>query len=256
MTEIGTPATAAAGEGLSTRPLSQGDRVIDTFIAPTKTFTDILRDQSWWFPFLIMLVIGYGFVFAVEKRVGWDQVLENALKTNTSQADQINNAPVEQRPVVRSRMVASYRYISYAFPVFVLFYWVLASAVLLGTLNFGFGGQAKYRQIFAVFVYAGLPGSIKSVLSIIVLYAGLSGESFQLQNPVGTNLGYYLPTDSPKWLLSLGSSLDVFTIWTVVLLIIGSSIVAKVKRGSAAVAVVGWWILLTMVSVGFAAFQG
>jgi hypothetical protein len=153
-------------------------------------------------------------------------------------------------------MVLSYKIISYVFPAFVLLYWVVAAGVMLATLNFGFGGTAKYGQLFAVFVYAALPGSIKSILSIIVLFAGLGAESFNLQNPVGTNLGYYLSPESPKWLMSLGTSIDIFTIWTVVLLVIGCSIVAKVKRGSAAVAVVGWWLLIIIISVGVAAFQG
>jgi hypothetical protein len=110
--------------------------------------------------------------------------------------------------------------------------------------------------MFAVFVYAGLPGVIKSLLSIIVMFAGLDAESFNLQNPVGTNLGYYLSPESPKWLISLGTSIDVFTLWTIAVLIIGCAIVAKIKRSSAAIAVIGWWLLFTIVSVGFAAFQG
>jgi hypothetical protein len=255
MTEIGTPEVSPSGEA-ATPALSQGERVIDTFIAPSKTFTDILRNQSWWLPFLIVAIIGYGFIFSVEKRVGWEQVMENSLKANPSQAERINNAPAAQQATIRATTQASYKIFSYAFPAFVLLYWVVAAAVMLGTLNFGFGGTAKYGQLFAVFVYAGLPGTIKSLLSIIVLFAGLDAEAFQLQNPVGTNLGYYLSPESPKWLMALGTSIDVFTIWTVVLLVIGCAIVAKVKRGSAAVAVVGWWLLITIISVGVAAFQG
>jgi hypothetical protein len=251
-----TESDASSLGEVATSGLSQGERVIDTFIAPSKTFTDILRSQIWWLPFVIVVVIGYGFIFTVEKKVGWDQVLENSLKTNTSQAESISNAPADQQATIRSRMVLSYKIISYVFPAFVLLYWVVAAGVMLATLNFGFGGTAKYGQLFAVFVYAALPGSIKSILSIIVLFAGLGAESFNLQNPVGTNLGYYLSPESPKWLMSLGTSIDIFTIWTVVLLVIGCSIVAKVKRGSAAVAVVGWWLLIIIISVGVAAFQG
>jgi len=256
MTDTSAPAASPSPESLATPPLSQGERVIDTFIAPSKTFTDILRNQSWWLPFLIIAVIGYAFIFTVEKKVGWEQVLENSLKTNASQAERVNNAPAEQQATIRASMLISYRVFSYGFIVFVLLFWVVAAAVMLATLNFGFGGTAKFGQMFAVFVYAGLPGTIKSLLSIIVLFAGLGAESFNLQNPVGTNLGYYLSPESPKWLLSLGSSIDVVTIWTVVLLIIGCAIVAKVKRGSAAVAVIGWWLILTIISVAGAAFQG
>ncbi len=248
--------TSASSDISTEPPLSQIERVVDTFVAPSKTFTDILRNQSWWLPFLLIIAIGYGFVFTVDKHVGWEQVMENGFKTNPSQAERIQNAPADQQASIRATTLASYRIISYAFPLFVLFFWLIASAVMLGTLNFGFGGQAKYGQLLAVFAYAGLPGIFKSVLSIIVLFAGMAPESFNLQNPVGTNLGYYLPPESPKWLISLGSSIDVFTLWTVILLIIGCAIVAKIKRSSAAIAVIGWWVVLTLVSIGGAAFQG
>jgi hypothetical protein len=236
-------------------PLSQIERVVDTFVAPSKTFTDILRNQSWWLPFLLIIVIGYGYVFTVEKHVGWDQVMENQLKLNPSQAEQLANAPADQQSSRRAMMVGSYRIFSYGFPVFVLVFWALAAVFMMATLNFVFGGQSKFGQLFALFAYAGLPGIFKSILSIIVLYAGMAPESFNLQNPVGTNLGYYLPPESPKWLISLGSSIDVLTIWTVILLIIGCAILARIKRSSAAIAVIGWWVILTLVGTGFAAFQ-
>ena len=43
----------AAGPGLS-----QVERVVDTFVAPTKTFKDILRDSSWWLPYLLGALVG------------------------------------------------------------------------------------------------------------------------------------------------------------------------------------------------------
>jgi len=39
----------------------------------------------------------------------------------------------------------------------------------------------------------------------------------------------------------------------VILAVIGISIVAKVSRGKAAAAVVGWWLVLVLVQVGVAA---
>jgi hypothetical protein len=51
----------------------------------------------------------------------------------------------------------------------------------------------------------------------------------------------------------LASSLDVLTIWVLILLTIGCAIVAKTKRSTAAMAVWGWWILITLVKVGVAA---
>ena len=41
------PEEVLAVEG---KPLSQTERVVDTFLAPTKTFADVLRSASWWLP--------------------------------------------------------------------------------------------------------------------------------------------------------------------------------------------------------------
>ena len=44
-------------------PLSQGARIVDTFIAPSKTFTDLRRSAQWWLPFLLMTFAGWGLVY-------------------------------------------------------------------------------------------------------------------------------------------------------------------------------------------------
>jgi hypothetical protein len=55
-----TPSTEPA-------PLSQGARIINTFIAPSKTFTDLRRSASWWLPFLLITIAGWGLVFVAEQ---------------------------------------------------------------------------------------------------------------------------------------------------------------------------------------------
>ena len=39
--------------------LSQMERVVDTFVAPTKTFADIRRNASWWLPFLLSILVSF-----------------------------------------------------------------------------------------------------------------------------------------------------------------------------------------------------
>lgn len=57
----------------------------------------------------------------------------------------------------------------------------------------------------------------------------------------------------PQWLIAFGTSIDVLSIWVLVLLTIGCAIVARTKLTTTAVAVVGWWVLITVVKVGMAA---
>ena len=240
----------------STPTLSPVQRVVDTFIAPTRAFTDLARDASWWLPFVLYIVSSVAFAFTVQKQVGWPKTYDGIIAQSAKQQEQFANMPAARAANAKALGAKITAVTTYGTPVLILIFTAIAAAVLLGTLNFGFGGKAKFSQLFALYLYSALPLLIKSVLTIIALFAGLGGDSFNIQNPVGTNLGYYLATDSPKWLLALASSLDIFTLWQIALLVIGCAILARISRGMAAVAVVGWWVLLVVLKVAGAAFSG
>jgi hypothetical protein len=255
MTESSAPA-ASTGDFSSTPPLSQGERLVDTFIAPSKTFTDILRNRSWWLPFLLGIIIGYAYLFAVQKQVGWDTVAENAMKQDPKATERLANATPEARAQAQTFTVAIIKYTFYATPVLILVVAAISSLVLWGTINFIFGGRATFGEVFAVWMYGTLPLIITSILTIISLFAGLDKEAFNLNNPVGTNIAYYLGAEAPGWLQKLGTSIDVIWIWAMFLVGIGLAIVGKVKRASGLAAVFGWWLLILIVKVGYAAITG
>jgi len=247
MTEISSPEPSA------TPSLSQGERVIDTFIAPSKTFTDILRNQSWWLPFLLGVIVAYGFLFAVQKQVGWDAVAANAIKQDPKAAERLASSPPEQQAQAQKFTVGVIKYTFFASPLLALLFAAIAAVVLWGTINFIFGGQATFGQVFAVWFYGTLPLLLTSILAIVSLLAGLDKDAFNLSNPVGTNIGFYLPSETPQWLLKFATSIDVVWLWALFLVGIGLAIVGKVKRSSGLIAVFGWWLLLLVIKVGYAA---
>jgi hypothetical protein len=256
MTEFNNPAESPIGESLTVHPLSQGERLIDTFIAPSKTITDILRDQSWWLPFLLGIVVSYGYMFVVQKQVGWDTVAQNTLNQDPKAQERLANASPEAKAQAQTFTLAIIKYSFFASPLLALLFAAIFSLVLWATINLFFGGHATFGRVFAVWMYGTLPLLIKSILAVITLFAGLDKESFNLSNPVGTNIGYFLPIDSAKWLTTLATSLDMIWIWTLILAGIGLAIVAKVKRGSGLSAVFGWWLLILLARLGYAAIAG
>ncbi len=253
MTEIGSP---SAEEASPTSALSQGERVLDAFIAPSKTFTDILRSQSWWLPFLLSIVFTYGYLFAVQKQVGWDTVVENTLKQDPKTVERMASQTAEQQAQTRRITLAVVKYVFYASPLLALLFAAVAALVLWGTINFLFGGRATFGTVFAVWMYGTLPLLILTILTIVTLFAGLDKDTFNLNNPVGTNIGFYLPAESPQWLLKLATSIDVIWLWSMALVGIGLAIVAKVKRSAGLTVIFGWWLLLLIVKVGYAAITG
>ena len=76
-----------------------------------------------------------------------------------------------------------------------------------------------------------------------------------LQNVVASNPGALLSDDAAKWLVTLLSSIDVFAIWTMILLAIGFSATdsKKLSFGKSLVLVIIPWILFTVVKVGLVA---
>ena len=251
MSELAVESTYSTGRPAA--GLSQVERVVDTYIAPSKTFTDILRDTSWWLPFLLMLIFSVATVQVVSQRVGFDRVAENRLHASPKQEERLNELPPDQRARQMAMSVKATKYISYAFPVVLLIFFVIYALILWGSFNFGLGAQTTFPQVFALVFYAALPYVVRSILTIIILYAGNNADAFDQANPVGTNLAYYLPDLAP-WLKALLMRVDLFELWNLALITLGMSVIAKKTLAQAAVVVLGLWTLTTVITVAVTAF--
>jgi hypothetical protein len=246
--------TTSHGTAELERPgLTQIQRILYIFTAPSKTFTDILRNTTWWLPFLLSAILSYGFIFVMVSHVGWDKLTENGVKQNPKAAEQMASMPAEQRAQAMKFSMVVTKAITYSVPVIGLIFATLAALVLWGTINFGFGGSSTFGQVFAVWIYGTLPLALQGILGIITMFAGMDPDSFNPQNPVGSNIGYYLSNEVPKWLTTFATSIDIFLIWAMILVGIGLAIVGKVKRSAGLTAVFGWWLLLLIVRMGIAA---
>lgn len=235
-----------------TPPLSQAARIVDTFIAPSKTFTDLRRSAAWWAPFLLMVLISTVFVYTAGQKIGFRKVMENQMQAQPKQQERLEQLPPDQR---EARMVAGAKFtgiISYAFPVITLIIWLIIAAVLFATFRFATGSDVKFGVSLAIVIYAALPLMIKTLLALLSVVAGMSPDSFSFQNPVATNPGYFMNPADNVFLYSLGTALDVFMIWTLVLTAIGFTCVSKVKRGTSFAVVFGWWAIFTLAGAALA----
>jgi len=236
----------------SAKPLSEVERIVDTFVAPSKTFTDIRRNASWWAPWLLMAIFGLGMVVVVDKKLGMDTAYENQLRQSPKQMDKIDAMPADQKAKALQVGTTITRYFSYGWPVMTIIVVAIMAAVLMATFNFGFGAEVKFMQAMAVSMYAFLPSIIKTLIAIVVVGMG-SAEGFTFQNPVASNLSGLVDPSSSHFLYSVLASLDIFNIWTLVLTGIGYSCITRVKRGTCFAVVFGWWAVVTLVGAGLGA---
>jgi hypothetical protein len=246
----------ATADGLSEPAgLSQGARVVDTFIAPTKTFSDILRSQSWWLPFLLIVLASLAGTFTVQQQVGFARVTANQMHANPKQEEALSKLPPEQRDrsmAISAKVTAG---ITYAMPLILLLITAFYTLILWGSFNFLLGSSTTFSQVFAVNIYAMLPYLVVTLLMITSLYLGGNAEAYDYKYPVGTSLGYFLPDVAP-WLRSLLGRFDLIQLWSLGLTVVGMAIIAKKSIMQSAMVVVGWWILVTLIGVAGAAFTG
>jgi len=223
--------------------LSQGARIVDTFIAPSKTFTDLRRSAQWWLPFLLMTIAGWGLVFFAEQKIGVQKMVENDLQARPKQEAQYEKlTPAQRETQVKITGIIYY----VAIPVFTLIIWLIMGGLQFGTLKFVAASDISYGQTLGVIVYAGLPMVVRHLLAIVSVLAGVNPDGFTLNNPIASNPGYFMSAaDHPFWYF-IASQTDIFLLWTLALSAIGFAVTGKVKMGTAFGIVFGWWVVITL----------
>ncbi len=232
-------------------PLSEAARIVDTFIAPSKTFADLRRNASWWGPWLLISLVSIVFVYTMERKVGFEQITRNEI-AHSSRAEQFDRlSPDDQAKQIRFSDTLI-RYLSYGTPVTILLYFAIATAVMWATFNFGAGVHVSYKTAYAIMFYGSLPSLIGSILGVISMLAGVDPEGFNVKNPVATNPAYFMDRSGNKFIYEMASSLDIIAIWTIVLLGIGFACNSKVKRSTAIAVVAGWYLFWKLAAAALA----
>jgi Yip1 domain len=251
MSSVPQPVSAPTPEA---KPLSQVERIVDVFIAPRKTFTDLRRSAAWWAPWLLIIVVSISFVYVGGEKVGFRKIMENQMKSQPKQQARLEQLPPDQREKQLQAGAQVTKVISYSFWIIQLIILMIVTLVLWGTFKFAIGADVSFNLSLAIVIYASLPGIIKALLAMLSLLAGASVDSFTFQNPVATNPGYFMDPTGATFLYSIMSALDVFLIWTLILTAIGFTCVSpKIKMGTALAVVFGWWLVLTLGASGLGA---
>src|SRR5580765_5063265 len=112
-----TPATA---------PLSQGARIINTYIAPSKTFTDLRRSAAWWAPWLLISVFSLAFMFKISKQVTFEQISKNQI-VHSKRADQFDKLPADQQAQQLGLSVKIFQGVAVCTPLLVLFFTLVST---------------------------------------------------------------------------------------------------------------------------------
>lgn len=233
-------------------PLSEGARIVNTFVAPSKTFTDLRRSAAWWGPWILISIVSLLFVYAVQRQVTFEQISKNQI-AHSARADQFEKLPADQQARQMNLSSKIIGFTLFGSPLLILLTSLISTVALWATFKVGAAAETTFGQAYAITLYASLPGIVGGLLGVISLFAGANPEGFDINNPVGTNLAYYLdPETTGKFVRGMASSLDVLSIWTIILIGIGYACTSKVKRSTAITIVAVWFLVYKLATSALA----
>jgi Yip1 domain len=245
------PDTANPTDTPETVALSPIERVVNTYIEPSKTFQDIKRNRSWWLPFVILCVLGWIFCFVAVKHVGLDTLATNVLKAQPRSAEQLDKAAPAQAAQMISFTKGIMQAFMYGSPLVILIINAIFALLLWCGFAFVLGGSTNFAEMFSVAMFAALPNALNSIISIVTVMVS-DPQTYNLNLPSPAALAYFISPDAPHWLITLCTSLDVISIWSLVLAGFGAAIVAKVKPSRGILLVLIVWILYVLIKTGIA----
>ena len=220
--------------------MSEAARLAGVFFSPGKTFADIARRPRWWIPVILSAILGTVYLNAFTQRVGWESVIRPAIE----RLPNAQSMTTQQREQAIATAARFYQYLGYGgSAVGTLVYVFIVAVLLMFLFDTIMSAGIGLKRMMAIVAYAFLPLVVQTALSMVVLYLK-DPEEFNLQNPLMFNVGAYLSPDAPAALRALGSSIDLFSLWIMVLLAIGiSSAARKIGFGKALAGIVFPWAL-------------
>jgi hypothetical protein len=213
--------------------LSEPQRLVNVFIAPSKTFEDLRRNSSWWVPWLISAVFTVIFSVIAVQKIDMARFVQEQIDRSPSAQKRMERLTPEQRAQGMAVQATITKVTFYVAPVFAMLFGLICAAVLMFVFNFMLGAEVPFSRAMAIVFYAGLTGIVATVLLIVSFMTSADPSTIDIaRNPMPTNLGFFMDPDGNKVLYGLASAIDIFKLWFVALLGLGFSVASSNRKPS------------------------
>jgi hypothetical protein len=241
--------------------LGPGGRLIGTILSPGETFQDVNRKPTWLIPMLVIMVFGAAFAIFVNSQTdeGWRQFMSERMR------DQSGGSGGNLTP---QQMEMGVKFGKWSTVALVSLWTTISSLIIAGVFALALmimQAQTTFKKILSVVAWSGCAtGIVQMIVNLASLMARGSESVSRLQPKdwptiSATNLSFAFPSDSSPALLALAASIDIFSIWFLILLIIGFTAISgvrKITRGKVATMVIGLWVVGILVKVASASVIG
>ncbi len=240
MTETTVPAPSAPEKG-------PGARFFGVLFSPTETFQAVAAKPTWLVIALIVIVLtGGSQLWFQSTEVGRQATLDETIRKTEALGFKVSDQMYEGiRQGIMEPAPWRVALSAVAMVVTPLIMWAAIAGILFLVFA-ATGGQATFKQVFAVVVHSSVVTSVGTLIMTPVNYLRESLSS-------ATNLGVFLPfLPEGSFVARLAGMVDVFLVWWVMVMAIGLAVCYRKKtRG-----VVTWlFVVYGVIAVAFAAFM-
>ncbi len=210
------------------------------FTAPGRLFDATARRPQWAVCLVALMLVALASQIVALPHLDMEATLRERFEKSGREVDEER---IEQMAAQAQRTTFIYPIIAVvAVPVVM----ALIAGIFLGALKLA-GSDADYSRSLAVTVHSYWPGAIVTNGLFVILVQRVDKLSATaLQNLVKGSAAAFLPVDAPAWQAALGSSLSVFNLWIIALLVLGMSTVGRISRAAATTVVLVPWVLYVL----------
>jgi len=236
-----TPKTPEAPKGLLSR-------IVGIFFSPRATYAEVAARPRWFGVLAVStVVIAGGFYFLLSSEVGQQALLDQ-------QTQVIESFGVKLNEQAYANMEAGIQRAKYTTPIAQLIgiplVSVIIAGIMLGIFNALLGGDATFKQVFAVVAHSTLIGALQNTFARPLDYVRET-----ISSP--TSLSVLLPFIEEKSFLGrLTGMLDLFQVWSILSLAIGLGVLYKRRTGPIATTMlVIYFVIVAVIAAIRAAFS-
>ena len=230
---------AVAGSSASEQEVGSLARIPGALFSPTRTFESLARRPTWLPPLLLWTALSLVVTFVLLPRVDYDRMIRASIeKRGQTLPEERIQSIVESQKKMAPILYGAFGAVT---PTIIS---LIVTLVFWGAFK-AFGWDATFRQAFGATTHAFLPGVLGALVLLPVLASRESVDPRNLGDLLRSNLGFLVAPES-KMLPSLAQSIDVFSLWSLVLFVIGYSAAAKISRKAAAGVVVTLWAIYVL----------
>ncbi len=208
-------------------------RVLGMIWSPQPTLTDALTHQAWIGMLVVtILVPAAGGSLLLSTGVGQRALVERQVQSMVDMGAEVTDEQYE-RFTGFTRYVAVFQFASLAVTVPLI---TVIVAALLFVISSGLGGLATFKQIYTVVVHAGV------VFIVQVLFVGpMNYVRAEMASP--TTLAAFAPMlGRDTFAIRFLGVIDLFFIWWIVLLAMGTAVATRRKTQSIAVGLLALYV--------------